>query len=306
MRTAYMLLGVVALATGALLGPPASAGQKPDTTGREDRGAVELDAIDEASGMVVSYRNPGLLWTHNDSGDAARLYAMDTSGKHLGTIRLADCVARDWEDIAIGPGPAVDGKPTWYLYAGDIGDNRAKRPVIQVQRLPEPDVSSLPRPFDLTLSADTIVLRYPDGSRDAESLMVDPNTQDIYIVSKREGEVRLYRAPSPHGLEEPNVLEFLYELPFSSAVAADVSNDGLHVVVKTYTAIHLWHAKANEDIAASLRRPFTLVPYIPEIQGEALAWSTTESGYYTLSEETMRLPAHLFFYPFNCSPEDHE
>ena len=47
-------------------------------TGRQI-GTVQLAAIDEASGLVASRKNPGVLWAHNDSGDSARTLAMVSS-----------------------------------------------------------------------------------------------------------------------------------------------------------------------------------------------------------------------------------
>jgi hypothetical protein len=42
------------------------------------------------------------------------------------------------------------------------------------------------------------MFQYPDGSRDAETLLLDPLTKDIYVISKREFEdIRVYRAPYP-------------------------------------------------------------------------------------------------------------
>lgn len=43
---------------------------------RIDCGVVECNDIKEASGIVASRVNPGVLWVHNDSGDKARTFAM--------------------------------------------------------------------------------------------------------------------------------------------------------------------------------------------------------------------------------------
>ena len=60
----------------------------------------------ESSGLAVSRMQPGVLWSHNDSGDAPTLYAIDVKGHLLATVAVANVVARDWEDIAAGPCPA--------------------------------------------------------------------------------------------------------------------------------------------------------------------------------------------------------
>ena len=90
---------------------------------RQDFGEIEYNSIDEASGIVASFKNENVFWTHNDSGNQNRIYAFNNEGQHLGVYTLQNCSARDWEDIAIGPGP--DESQT-YLYVGDIGDNSSQ------------------------------------------------------------------------------------------------------------------------------------------------------------------------------------
>ena len=98
-------------------------------------GTVAHAAIDEASGVVASRKNPGVLWVHNDSGGSARAFAMNTLGTHLGIYNILGAGAWDWEDMAAGPGP-VAGQS--YLFLGDIGDNAAVRSSIVVYRVAEP------------------------------------------------------------------------------------------------------------------------------------------------------------------------
>ena len=90
---------------------------------RIDLGALENSKIDEASGISSSKNNPDLVWIHNDSGDLAKVYGVGLDGSYLGTVRLKGAIARDWEDMCIGPGPEDN---TDYLYIGDIGDNFSK------------------------------------------------------------------------------------------------------------------------------------------------------------------------------------
>src|SRR4051794_20300739 len=74
--------------------------------------------ITESSGLAVG---PGVLWTHNDSGDSARFFALDRRCRTLATYTLPGVQATDWEDMARGGG---------YLWLGDIGDNSATRSTI--------------------------------------------------------------------------------------------------------------------------------------------------------------------------------
>ena len=129
---------------------------------------------------------PGAYWTHNDSGDGPFIYAFDTRGDSFGTFRVSGAEARDWEDIAAGPGPQPNRS---YLYVGDIGDNDAVRPEVIVYRVAEPLLSTSTRKFTKsrpgsTEPAEVIRLRYPDGKHDAETLLVHPRNGNLYIVTK--------------------------------------------------------------------------------------------------------------------------
>ncbi len=147
---------------------------------------IKDKSISESSGLVASRTMPGVYWTHNDSGDGPFIYAFDTSGDSFGTFRVSGAEARDWEDIAAGPGPQPNRS---YLYIGDIGDNDAVRPEVIVYRVAEPELSASTRKFTKSRSgstepAEAIRLRYPDGKHDAETLLVHPRTGNLYIVTK--------------------------------------------------------------------------------------------------------------------------
>jgi len=147
---------------------------------------IKDKSITESSGLVASRTTPGAYWTHNDSGDGPFIYAFDTHGDTLGTFRVTGAHARDWEDIAAGPGPQRNKS---YLYIADIGDNDGLRPAVTVYRVAEPTLSAATRRFTKaqpgsTEPAEAIRLKYPDGSHDAEALLVHPTTGNIYIVIK--------------------------------------------------------------------------------------------------------------------------
>jgi hypothetical protein len=274
---------------------PSVLADDPNFGNQIDRGVIEFEEIGEASGLAASRRNPDVLWTHNDSGDEARLFALATDGRHLGVYRIAGIAARDWEDIAVGPGP-VEGVS--YLYIGDIGDNDAQSDLKYIYRIPEPSVDSSQSPVDSTIAGtETIAFRYPDGSRDAETLMVDPLTKDIYVVSKRESSVRVYRAPYPQSTSEPITLEHAAALNVTLAVGGDISPSGLEILLKTYTSVFYWCRTPSEALWEALKREPLTVPYTPEPQGEAICWSADGMGYYTVSEELGGISAHLYFYP---------
>ena len=149
---------------------------------------VSAMEIDECSGMIHGRVNDNLLYVHNDSGGEPVVYAINEDGELLHRLVLEGVRNRDWEDIAIGPGP--DSEKT-YIYVGEIGDNNARYSSVYVYRFEE---SQLDR-ADSLLSinrVDSLEIRYEDGPRDAEALLVDPLSGDILIISKREAEVGAY------------------------------------------------------------------------------------------------------------------
>src|SRR4026208_1961452 len=76
-----------------------------------------LSEIPETSGLAVSRREANLLWTHNDSGNAAVLFALDKPGAVRGRVTLP-IRTRDWEDVSSASCPSGP-----CLYIADIGDN---------------------------------------------------------------------------------------------------------------------------------------------------------------------------------------
>ena len=163
-------------------------------------GTLASPALVETSGVIASRRQPDVMWVHNDSGDTPRVFAISSEGVTRGEFQLAGASARDWEDIALGPGPAPD---TDYLYVGDIGDNTATRDGITVYRVAEPTVegdASTPVTVDGVVA---MALTYPDGPHDAETLLVDPATGDILVVTKAAAGSGVYRAAAPHDAGPP-------------------------------------------------------------------------------------------------------
>ncbi len=143
--------------------------------------------LTESSGLAASRLHRGVLWTHNDSGGRPELFAVDSRGRTVARVAVRGAFAADWEALAPGRDPA--GRPA--LYVGDIGDNGERRGSVLVYRVPEP--TSL---GDGSVQATAFRFRYPDGAHNAETLLVDPRTQRIYIVTKSGDGGEIYAAPS--------------------------------------------------------------------------------------------------------------
>ena len=234
--------------------------------------------LEEASGLAASITHPGLLWTLNDNGNPPEVYLIDQHAQIRLTCKLPNLRNRDWEDIALGAGPE---KGKHYVYVGDIGDNDAQYDLKIIYRFMEP-VEIEEKTITIN-QYDTLLFRMPDGSRDAETLLIDPLSHDLFIVSKRENEVALYRSPFPFS-RDTTTLEKAATLPLRSIVGGSVSFDGSEVLLKNYSDIFYWKKTGNETLAQMLVKEPVVLDYKREPQGEAIAWSGDGKEFYTLSE----------------------
>ncbi len=239
-------------------------------------------AVKESSGIAASRRTPGMYWTHNDSGDGPFLYAFDERGRSRGVWKLNGVKARDWEGIAAGPGP--DARRA-YLYVGDIGDNSERRSDIIIYRVPEPipalgdELSNRKKPL-ITEPFETIRLRYPDGSHDAEALLVHPKTGNAYIVTKRVfGNPQVYEAAMPSTpTSEPLVLRHLGELAIPSlfgGIITDgaISPDGTRIILCDYLrGYELVLKSGNAAFNTIWKQPISSIDLGSRKQGEAITY----------------------------------
>lgn len=180
--------------------------------------------ITESSGLAGSARHPGVVYTHNDSDGAARVFAVGPHGRTKATLTLADADARDWEAVAVGR----DGHGQPAVYVGDIGDNLGgKWPSITVYRFTEPR-----RLTDRTVHPTRFTFRYAAGPRNAEAMMINPATNRLYIISKEwNGGVYTTRG-RPHA-GRTNVLHRVADAP-ALATDAAYAPDGSSFVIRTY------------------------------------------------------------------------
>ncbi|CAN5412487.1 hypothetical protein BH23BAC3_BH23BAC3_16750 [soil metagenome] len=248
----------------------------PDTMG-----GVEMS---EASGLGWSIKNPGKIWSHNDSGHTNTLFLLDSeTGDIVARYKIGNTRNLDWEDMEVSYGP-VEGES--YIYIGDIGDNDQKRPEYSIYRFPEPVFDESHRGQNVNLEdldVDRIRFQYPDGSKDTESLLVDPFTNDIFLVTKR-GEVSvLYALPYPQPIDETYTIYKAGEFSFRQASAGTSTLDGTKVMIKNRVEIFYWERQPGEMMTEMLSHIPMNAPYAAEPQGEAIAFDL-DHNYFTLSE----------------------
>ena len=268
-RLTAAALACIALAGMAL---PASA---QEVEGAEVALRLQDPQIYESSGLALSRRHQAVLWTHNDSGDDPRLYAVGSEGRTLATLTLAGVEARDWEALATGRDDR--GRPA--LFVGDIGDNQGLWPGVSIYRVPEPA-----RLGDATVPAVRYRLRYADGSRDAEALLIDPRSNRLYVASKDAAGGSLYRAPARLRSDQVNLLRRVARVPPVVTDGAFTPN-GRAFVLRDYQAAYVYAAPGRR--VGSLELPL-------QFQGESITVTADSRSVLAGSEgpesEVWRVP----------------
>lgn len=254
-------------------------------------GHLQSQMNDETSGMAASTIHNNIYYIHNDSGDTSRFFAINPEGMLKGEFYFkpessGKLGVKDCEDIAVGSGP-VEGKS--YVYIGDIGDNDASKKFLTIYRTVEPELPDNPNKAKFVESSFLFV-KYPDGGKDAETLMIDPIEKLLYIVTKRHKSVGVYTAPLLFNAGDTVLLTKRCELhfkglqPFKWIVSGDISKDGTQVVLKSYSRVYYWKREAQEPIWQTLQRKPQQPAYEQEKLGEAIAFAPNGKSYYTVSE----------------------
>ena len=268
---------LAALAASAAVAPTATAAPTATLCHLQD------SRIGESSGVAVSGRT---LWTHNDSGDTARFFALDRRCRTLATYDVTNESATDWEDMARGAGA---------LWFGDIGDNASSRKQIAVVKVAEPRVAQGTH----RVRATVYRFRYADGPHDAETLLVHPRTGQLFVVSKTYfGLAGVYAAPLHPSATALNTLtkvaSFTTRLtghdggPIGppgelSVTGGDINADATRVVVRTYTDAYEWTVTGG-DVVQAFEEPPTVTQLPETAQGEAIAYDTDGRSWITTSE----------------------
>ncbi|MFC9625516.1 WD40 repeat domain-containing protein [Streptomyces sp. NPDC056930] len=260
MRSYLTVSGAAAFLLLAGAAPAVAAGDGADRSF-----TIEDPRITESSGLAASRAHPGVYWTHNDSDDGPYVYAVDSrTGKTVATIALRGVgQPRDVEAISLGP----DGN----LYVGDIGDNlNGSWDHVWIYRFPEPKQLK-----DATVRATQFDVKYADGPRNAEALMVHPTTGRVYIASKNEDGGGLYEGPAELTTGATNVFRRVGEVPWVTDGA--FSPDGKELVLRSYFSARGYAFKdgrlgTDHAVQAPLQRQAESVTYTAD--GSALMFGT--------------------------------
>jgi hypothetical protein len=264
-----------------------SAYEEPRVAGR-----IASDEVRESSGLAASLCQPGVLWTHNDSGDGPFLYAISPTGESLGVWRVSGAENEDWEDIASRRAPTG----VCYLYIGETGNtDKLTRSQGRIYRVREPELTagrdnlSKRQPAE-TAPAEFFAFRYPDGNHDSETLIVNPSDESIYMLTKSRSEPSgVYKLPPRFDgslLTSVKVGEIkVPAVPFGLLTGGEASPDGKSVILCDYAAgYELTLPDGMTDFDAIWRQTPVPVRLGERKQGEAVTYSVDGKMIYATSE----------------------
>ncbi|MFC2175388.1 hypothetical protein ACFLR1_00280 [Bacteroidota bacterium] len=183
------------------------------------------------------------FWTHNDSGNPAELYCIDTLGVIQRTVKVVGDVNIDWEELAKDD----DGN----LYIGNFGNNALNRTDLRIVKIPSVDTCT-----GTTYVTDTIRLSYADqtdfppvaanGNFDMEAMVW--YNDSLHLFSKDRsvpytGYTKHYKLPEVGGDYSAQLVDSFYTggtSYFSSITAADFSEDNSQLVLLNADRIWLF------------------------------------------------------------------
>ena len=260
-------------------------------------------ALVENSAAAMSETQPGVLFSINDSGNDALLFAVDTLGADRGVWRVTNAKNVDWESAALGP-CGDSGARARCVYIGDTGDNTSRHPTRTIYRVAEPTASGKRS----RVRAEALIYRYADGPHDVEAMYV-PANGDVVLITKRplrDATRRLrpalvFRLPRSAWNDAAVAVAQLVDsvpivpgsAPLRLVTDASLAPDGRHLAVRTYTQVYIVatdpvSGAVNHAVAASVCN----VTSLGEPQGEGVTWGDS-SGRLVFTSEGANQPLRL-------------
>ena len=255
----------VAIMTVLSVAAPASAQQElpwTEVCRFDDRRLTEI------SGIAASLIHENVVWVHNDSSDAARLYALDLETcDTVSELRLRGVQARDFEALA----STRNARGRAALWVGDIGDNRDSWPFVTLHRVWEPKTlgtrSRRVKSWDFT---------YPDRPHNAETLMV--SGRSVWVATWQLATGGLYSVPLRRTVASATRLDDVGPLTTDGSIHPDERG----YVLRDYLDVHFYVGLPPGRKVATFALP-------RQVQGEAITWTSDGIGLLIASEEDDRL-----------------
>ncbi len=158
------------------------------------RTTLPVTTLNENSGLAWS---DGKLWAHDDSGNPATLFSIDTTdGNVIQTVFVDNYPNVDWEDIT------ADSS---YLYIADVGNNTGDRTDLKILKIAKADIDTATGGH---VNAQAISFSYADQTNftptqltnfDCEALISIGDSLYIFTKDRLDNKTRVYKMPKVPG-----------------------------------------------------------------------------------------------------------
>jgi hypothetical protein len=161
-----------------------------------------------------------------------------------------------------------------------------------VYRVTEPDLSQGGDVGEQSVDFERFAFRYPAGAHhNAETLLVHPQSAELYVVTKPGGGLpaTVYRFPQPLDASGTATLERVGDLPVPTALDVQLTGGsfapcGDALLLRMYNrAVELTQPAGQPPAALFGAMPLS-VASAAEPQGEAITYSSDGRSYFTASE----------------------
>jgi outer membrane protein assembly factor BamB len=217
---------------------------------------IDSDILDEASGLLISKKYPGVFWSHNDSGDKARLYAFDMKSlKLIKKIKVKKAKNRDWEDLSYHKGKIV---------IGDFGNNKNRRENLRIYTIDEPNpytdkkVKVISKQKFIFSDQKSSIFRRKNF--DCEAMYSFNNK--LFLLSKHRADTNttLYVLK---GSKAKKITQYSLDDRVTSA-----DSDGRYVVILTYRSLYLIEPKGDNIFDYPVKRK--ILEDVGQVEGVAI------------------------------------
>jgi len=180
-------------------------------------------SISESSGLAYI---DGTLWTHNDSGGEAKLYAINPeNGKILKTVIISNASNVDWEDLAFDE---------TYLFIGDFGNNNGTRKNLKIYKIKRADLQIKTdveaEIIEFSYATQTNFTRNSKTNYDCEAFVAYEGK--LYLFSKNHGNKKtdMYVLGMNSGVEIAEKVSTFNTNALVTGASLDVANKTLALI----------------------------------------------------------------------------
>lgn len=211
-------------------------------------GNLNAGTYPEISGMTRPTKPENIgrnyMWAHQDSGQSSKLFVMNLENASvagewtLGSLSLTQNAPTDFEDCT-----SVRVGNTSYILIGDMGNNTGSTAGLRtatvtgadiiVYRIKEPTITGSNGTI-LDADIETIGCAFPGvngppnvaGGRDVETMFADPDSGDIYFITKRNFPALIYKLPFSSSYTGLQTLEYIGQLANFTSVSSNSISGG--------------------------------------------------------------------------------